>query len=133
MASTAISAQLSTLTIDATPIGNFLSWQGFDGEAVEVDISNLSSTAKEKMTGLQDSGSFSCEIHTDPSDAGQAALIAAQAASSESAFVLTLKDGTTYTFNASVKNATSLSGGVDQPVAGSVSLAVSGEPVIVPG
>ena len=133
MASTAITAQGSTLEIDdVTPgtadqaIGNVISFSGFDGEASELDITNLDSTAKEKMAGLQDFGNFSFEFHPDYSDSGQDALRAAQASGALKTFQLTLSDATTIDFTGVVKNAQSITGGVDAPLAGSAAISVSG-------
>lgn len=133
MASTAITAQGSTLQIDGTTpgtadvaISNVISFSGFDGEASEIDITNLDSTAKEKMAGLQDFGNFSFEFHPDYSDAGQDDLRDAQASGDLKTFLLTLSDATTVGFTAVVKNSQAISGGVDAPLAGSCSLSVSG-------
>lgn len=133
MASTAISAQGSTLEIDTTTAGtpdteiaNIKSFSGFDGEASEIDVTNLSSTAKEFRVGLQDFGSFSFEWDVDFDDAGQNAVRAAQASGAVKTFVLTLPDSSTATFTGLVKNATSLSGGVDQVVTGSVNIKITG-------
>ena len=133
MASTAITAQGSVLKIDiATPgtadiaIANIISFSGFDGEASELDITNLSSTAKEKLAGLQDFGNFSFEMHPEYGDAGQDELRASQADGSLKTFELTLSDSTVIDFTGVVRNAQAITGGVDAPLAGSVSISVSG-------
>lgn len=131
--STAITAQGSVLKIDnSTPgtadvtINNVLSFSGFDGEASEIDITNLTSTAKEKMAGLQDFGNFNFEIHPDYSDTGQGVLRSAQASGATKTFELTLSDSTVIDFTGVVRNAQSITGGVDAPLAGSVTISVSG-------
>ena len=133
MASSAITAQGSVLKLDVaipgtidTAISNIISFQGFDGEASEIDITNLDSTAKEKMAGLQDFGNFSFEFHPKYGDAGQDNLRAAQASGAIKTFELTLSDATVIDFTGIVKNAQSITGGVDAPLAGSCSIAVSG-------
>lgn len=133
MTSTAITAQGSTLQIDNdTPgtadeaISNVVSFSGFDGEASEIDVTNLDSTAKEFLLGLQDFGSFTFEFHPDYTDAGQNALRAAQTSGNVKTFLLTLSDTTTVAFTAYVKNAQAASGGVDAALAGSASLKISG-------
>lgn len=128
MASTAINAQGATLTVDTTPVGNLKSFSGFDTEASEIDVTNLSSTAKEKQAGLQDFGNFQMEYHVDHSDAGQAALHVLQGSGATGAFVLTLPNADTVTFNAVVKNAYRMSGGVDAVLEGGAVLAVDGLP-----
>lgn len=129
MASTAISAQGSTLTIGAVAISNIKSYSGFDGEAGEIDTTNLDSTGKEYLIGLQDFGSFSCDWNNDYSDLGQIACRAAQASGAIQTFVLTLPNADTVTFSGLVKNAQSISGGVDATLDGSMSIKVTGAPV----
>ena len=133
MPSTAISAQGTTVKIDVavagtpdTDIANVVSFSGLDGEASEIDVTNLVSVAKEKRLGLQDFGSFSMEIHPDYADAGQSALRDAQASGTEKTFLVTLPDSTTLEFAGYVKNAQSVTGGVDAVVGGSVSITITG-------
>ena len=140
MASTAISAQGSTLQIeDSTPgtadtaIEMVISFTGFDGEAGDIDITNLSSTAKEKLSGLKDFGNFSFEWHPDYNASGQDLVRAASGTGVAKAFKLTLPDDTTIEFLGSVKNADSINGAVDSALTGSVSIAVSGDITVTPG
>lgn len=136
MASTAINAQGATLEVETstpgtadTAIANLKSFSGFDQEASEIDITNLSSTAKEKRAGLQDFGSFQVEFHPDYTDVGQSKMRSLQADGDTAAFMLTLPNGDTVGFDAVVKNAQRMSGGVDAVVEGGAVLAVSGLPV----
>lgn len=133
MASTAITAQGTTLEIDNTTqgtadqaIANVISYAGFDGEASEIDITNMSSTAKEKLAGLQDFGNFTFEFHPDYSDAGQEALRAAQTSGALKTFQLTLSDATTIDFTGVVRNAQALNGAVDSALTSSCTISVSG-------
>lgn len=137
MASTAINAQGATLEVDVaiagtpdTEIANLKSFSGFDGEASEIDVSNLSSTSKEFRLGLKDSGSFGIEWHPDYSDAGQNDVRAAESSGATKTFRLTLPNGTTATFAGLVKNAGSISGGVDGVVDGSVAIKITGDVTI---
>ena len=130
----AISAQgtdvkVGTTTPD-TDVGEVISFSGLDGEANELDATHLLSTAREKLLGLQDYGNFSMEINKDYSDAGQLMLIAAQASGDIHKFLITLPDATTLAFDAIVKNASALTGGVDAILNGSVSLAITGDVTI---
>jgi Lambda phage tail tube protein, TTP len=129
--------QGSTLHVDdvtpGTPdrkVDNIKSVSGFDGEAGEIDSSDLDSTAKEVMSGLQDFGGFSVEWHPDWSDQGQSVCRSAQQNGATKTFLLTLPNGWTAEFSAIVKNAQSINGGVDQIIAGGMTLKVSGEPTI---
>jgi hypothetical protein len=130
MTSTAISAQGSTLSIGATPtaIENMISFSGFDGQAAEIDVTNLSSTSKEYLAGLTDPGSFSFEFHANflTATAGQELLRAAALSGAVTDFTLDLPDGTSLDFQAVVQNALSTSGGVDAALNGSASLRISG-------
>lgn len=136
MASTAISAQGTTIKVDdATPgtpdvvINNVVSFSGFDGEASEIDITNLNSTAKEYAVGLKDFGAFSLEIHPDFDDPGQNVL--RTAGNSTKTIEIELPNGKTATFACLVKNADSLNGGVDAVLTGTVALKISGPVTVV--
>lgn len=126
MASTAITAQGATLSADAVDIENFHSFTGFDGEASELIVTNLSSTAVEKLAGLIDNGNFNINWHPEFGATGQDSVRTAAIAGSTVAFILTLSDSTTISFSGVVKNAHSISGGVNAPIDGAVSIAISG-------
>lgn len=136
MASTAITAQGTTLSINTavtggptyTPINNIKSFSGFDGSSSEIDVTNLSSTAKEYRLGLEDNGQFTLELDRDFSDAGQTALLAARDSQAAKEFKLLLPNGQNAVFTAYVKKF-GIGGGVDQVVKGSVDLRISG-PVV---
>lgn len=135
MASTAISAQGTTVEVDDSVVGtpdvvinNIASFSGFDGEASEIDTTNLSSAAKEYKIGLKDFGSFSMEIHPDYDDDGQNVL--RSAGNSIKTFKVTLPNSKTLTFEGLVKNADSLNGGIDAVLTGTVTVKISG-PVTV--
>ncbi|PQV50972.1 phage tail tube protein [Paraburkholderia sp. BL21I4N1] len=96
-----------------TPIGNLNNFKGFDGTANEIDKTNLSSTAKEFMLGLQDFGHFTFDVDKDFTDPGQVACDAAKRAGTLKQFKLTLPNTRTATFSGYVKNSP-LDGGVDQ-------------------
>lgn len=95
-----------------TSINNVKSFSGFDGQASELDKTNLASTAKEIALGLVDYGQFSFDVDYDFSDAGQAAVLAAQASGILKTFKLTLPDTHTASFSAYVKRLPA-AGGVD--------------------
>jgi len=124
----AIKAQGTVLTIGGQTIGNIKSYSGFDGEASEIDVTDLDSTAKEFILGLIDHGSFGLEWFPDFSDTGQDDLRAAALSGSSVAMIMTLVGSpeTTATFTAFVKNAHSLSGSVDSATEGSAALKITG-------
>lgn len=121
-----ITASSGTATpVTWTVVGNFRTFSGFDGQPTELDVTNLSSVAKEIKTGLVDYGQVSLEFDQDNSDGGQAAMLAAYAASVSKQFKLTLPNGTTATFTAFVRKFSS-QGGVDQIVRRQCDLRISG-------
>lgn len=108
-----------------TQVNNLKTFTGFDGEASEIDVTNLSSVAKEYRLGITDPGKFSIEVDQDNVDAGQLAVRASQVAGTLKAYKLLLPDGHTFTFSAFCKKfASSL--GVDQVVKGSIDFRISG-------
>lgn len=131
--STAISAQGTTFAIDTassgsptyTTIANVKTFSGFDGSSSEIDVTNLSSTAKEYRLGLEDNGQFTIDLDRDLSDAGQTALLAARDSQAAKGFKLLLSNGTYATFTGYVKKF-SMSGGVDQVVKGACDIRISG-------
>jgi len=125
-----LDAQSATFSIaDEIPaaviVGGIVSFSGFDGEASDIDITTLASTAKEFRQGLQDFGNFSIELFRDPSDVGQAEMETARAAQATRECVLTLDSGDIATFDAYVKSLTS-SGAVDDVINGSANLKITG-------
>lgn len=129
-----LDAQAATFSIDnsgGTPviIGEIISFSGIDGEASEIDITTLASTAKEFRQGLQDFGNFTIELNRDPSDVGQQELESAKAAQATREFILTLASGDVFTFDGFVKSLTT-AGAVDAVVTGSSSIRITGAVVI---
>lgn len=127
----AINAQGTTIQVDNTTpgtadqaIGGVVSFSGLDGEAAEIDITNLGSVAKETALGLKDFGSFSMEMQVDYADVGQNTL--RSAGSNLKAFKITLPSGDVLDFQGVVKNADAINGGVDAVVTGSVAIKISG-------
>jgi hypothetical protein len=111
------------------------SYSGFDGSSAEVDVTTMCSTAREYISGLQDFGSFSFDVNLVPGDEFQIELNKAKAALEKRTFVLRIppdNEGVqyAYVFDAFVRSF-SISGGVDQALSGSVSLRVTGEPILV--
>lgn len=128
-----LDAQGATFTIEDSggspvTVGGVVSFQGFDGEASEIDVTTLASTAKESRPGLQDFGAFTLELMRDPSDAGQAELEDSKANQDVRTCVLTLPGGDIATFDAYVKSLTA-SGGVDAVVTGSCAMKITGSVV----
>lgn len=123
-----ITAAGTATPITFTQVNNVHDFQGFDGAASEIDVSNLSSTAKEFMLGLVDPGQFSINFDADLNDAGQQALRSRQQSGVITQFQLVLPGGganKTYTWSGFVKKFDA-KGGVDQKVGGSCDIRISG-------
>jgi hypothetical protein len=111
-----------------TAIGNIKSISDFEsGSASEIDVTNLSSTAKEKRLGLVDNGGFSLAIHHSNADAGQAAAQARRLDGAAVNMKVILPSGTTPTasFSALIKKF-SKNAAVDGVVEGSLDVTVNG-------
>lgn len=108
-------------------ISNVLSFDGPGGAASVIDVTNLSSVAKEKLMGLPDEGQFAVEINLDPDDASHIALRQARAARTRTEFRLTLTDATptTATFFGYVLQF-KVQGAVDQAVKASLTIEIDG-------
>lgn len=109
-----------------TPVGEVVSFNGFDGQASEIDVTHLQSGAKEFLMGLQDFGTFTVETNYLPSDTGQDQMRAAKASRVIQNFELTFSDASTATFSGFVTSAP-MSGGVDAKVDGSFAIRISGD------
>jgi len=132
MSDSAIKAQGTLLKLGAgsplsyTTIPEVNSFTGPTGSAPIIDVTDLGSTAKEKMTGLHDNGQLSFEINFIPDNAQHVALRAAKEASTMCSFQLIFSDGTTWAFSGLVTGF-SVSGSVDGVIKASVSLDISGD------
>jgi hypothetical protein len=110
-----------------TNVGNVTGFQGPGGSAAVIDVSNLDSTAKEKLIGLADEGQFTFDMNLDPDNAAHQALRDARATRVRKEFRLTLTDtvATVLIFYGYVLQFR-IQGAVDQVVKASVSLEVDG-------
>jgi hypothetical protein len=121
-----ITAGSGTATpVQWTTVNNWKTWSGFDGQASVIDVTNLSSTAKEFVLGIVDPGTIQLELDQDNSDSGQTVLLTAYSGSLRKQFKITLPNANTATFNAYVRKFTS-AGGVDQVVKRQADLQISG-------
>lgn len=133
MSSTAISAQGITIARDNgsgfDTIPNVVSFQGPGGQASVIDVTNLSSTAKEKRVGLRDEGQLSLSLHYDPDNDIQQGLRTDRADRTRQRFKITFTDtspATTWTFYGYVTQF-SVQGGVDAVVEASVTIEIDGD------
>ncbi|KVN36792.1 hypothetical protein WJ63_35110 [Burkholderia pyrrocinia] len=139
MASIAFNAQKTKISVDnqASPSGATPTWvkingvksiSGFDGAANVIDITDLDSTAKEKMQGLQDNGDFQLEVNRNFKDPGQVAVKKMQGAQETRTFKIEYNDGnkTIHTFKAFVASFGQALG-VDGAVTSTIKLTISGD------
>ena len=106
-------------------VGNIHDFNGFDGTASEIDVTNLDSTAMEYRPGLQDFGQFTFNIDPAPADPGHLALLAAKASQAVKSFKLTYPNAAIRAFHGFVKKFPE-TGGVNAVVKGSVDIRVTG-------
>lgn len=108
-------------------VGAVTNLLGFDGTATEIDVTNLQSTAKEYLIGLQDFGNVTMTVWL-VSDAGQVKLRSLKTAAAAAAFTISLSDGSVAAFAALCKQFSFDAGGPDSAVKGNVTLRVTGAP-----
>ena len=133
MASGGISAQGSDLAINTgtalapawTKIKGVISFNGLDGSASDIDVTDLDSTAMEYINGLVDNGKFSMEAKTLHTDPGQMALRAALVSGARTSLQLTFPDDVVATFDILVKSMP-VAGGVNALLKGTIDTKVTG-------
>jgi hypothetical protein len=117
------SASLQTML----SVGAVTNLTGFDGQSSEIDVTNLQSTAKEYLVGLQDFGNVTLTVW-QVTDAGQLRLRTLKTSSAIAAYTITLSDLSVAAFAAFVKQYSFDAGGPDNAIKSSVSLRVTGAP-----
>jgi hypothetical protein len=134
-----ITSQGTTISIfgatspEYTVIPQVTNLSGPDGSASEIDVTNLSSTAKEFILGLKDEGSISMDIIWDERLTNHALLRTKFASGVSTSFQIADAGTPTkyYTFPAFVSTL-SMSSGVDEVQRASVNLRISSAIVITP-
>lgn len=76
-------------------VGEVTDFSGPGGQASVIDVTNLGSTAKEKLVGLRDEGQVSMTLNLSFSDAGQTALRADRASRTKRKCVIKFNDSAT--------------------------------------
>jgi len=106
-------------------IDNIRSFSGLDGQANDIDVTNLASTAEEIRLGIARFGGFTIEYDRVEGNAGHQGLRARQLDRAQIGVRLTLSDSSVATFNAYVKKV-SISAGVDNVVRGQAEFRITG-------
>ena len=102
-----------------------------DSESADIDVTCISSTAKQYLVGVQDSGTLTLDLNVDFNNVGYKILQTAKASGNEVAFEIELaKEGTetkgrTFTFNGFVKSLP-WAAAVDAAITGTASVKISG-------
>lgn len=134
MGANAIKAQGTLLKLGSgspltyTTIAEINSFTGPGGSVSVIDVTDLSSAAKEKLAGLNDNGQLSFECNFIPTNTQHAALRTSKENGTTISVKIIFTDtgATEWTFNAIVTGL-SVSGAVDGVVKASVTLEISGE------
>ncbi|SRR5579885_2586800 len=106
-------------------IGRCVSFDGPGGKAAIIDTTDLDSTAKEKLPGLPDEGSFSLVLNYNSKDNGQKEMQAARTAQALRHFRVTFTDTGKAEFDAYVME-WKLSGRQDSKVEANATLEITG-------
>jgi len=123
----------TAVKVGFVPLCEARTFTGFDGQAAEIDVTTMCSTAKEFVPGLQDFGQFSFEMNYVPTDPAQMILQAAKASAAKLNFRLVLPgDFGEHIFVAFVRQMT-ITGGADAALRSNVVLRITGEPTYIPG
>lgn len=119
------------LGVTYVQIKGLTSIDGPDGEASDIEVTTLDSTAKEYLTGLPDEGNMSLAGYHYSADPGQVMARAAKASRISHDFRITYSDGEAYTFKGGVKSA-GRTAGVDAAVEATYSIKINGPVTKVP-
>ena len=108
-------------------VGEITSIAGPGGSAAVIDVTNLSSAAKEKLIGLPDEGQITLEVNLDPGDAQQIGLKDDRASQTKRDFKITLTDtsSTELTFQAFCLGFV-INAAIDDKVGATITLEVTG-------
>ena len=111
-----------------TTISEIKTFSGPTGSAAVIDVTDLSSTAKEKRMGLADEGQLSFTINYIPDNTQHTLLRTRRASRDETDFKMVFTDdspSTTWSFSAFVTGF-AVSGAVDNVVEANVTLEITG-------
>ncbi len=110
-----------------TAVKELIDFNGPDGSANEIDITNLASVAREFLMGVPDEGNYTFELNYDPTDGQQTGLQDDRANRTKRNFELLLSDTppTKFAFAGFVKEF-STRGGVDEKISASTVIKISG-------
>lgn len=122
-----LTAANGTLTpVEYTEVGEIVDFDGPGGSAAVYSVTHLKSTAQEKRMGIPDEGQFTLNLNCVHTDLGQQAVAASRAARTKKNYRVTYSDSVTDSF-AAYALTFSKSGGMDDKVARSLTLEITGQ------
>ncbi len=117
----------STALSTVIAVGQVVGFNGPSGAANVIDVTNLASTAKEKMIGLRDEGQLSLDLMFAATDTGQVKLRECRANRTKSHFAIKMTDTAVTQIDADCYvSGFAIQGAVDQAVKLTATLEISG-------
>lgn len=121
---------ITTTTVASTNItlGEVVGFSGPQMSANVIDVTNLASTAKEKLVGVYDGGNLTLNLNCMATDSGQQKAREVLASRSKSALIIQLS-GSTTTHKIALEGYVSglgITGAVDGKLAADLTFAISG-------
>lgn len=117
----------STALSTAQKIGEVVGFNGPSGSAAVIDVTNLGSTAKEKIMGLPDEGQVTLDLTYSSTDVGQVALRNDRSSRTKRKLAVKLNDGSSSMFDVDAYvTGLSLTGAVDDIIKSSVTFELTG-------
>jgi hypothetical protein len=114
----------------AIVVGNIQGFSGPTGSAAVIDVSNLGSTAKEKMMGLPDEGNISFDLQLNTTDSGQIKMRECRAARTKGHWAIKMTDSSVTAIHGDgYVTGFSITGGVDNIIKASAQIEITG-PVV---
>ena len=130
--STVTAANASAIITAGNPIGEVVGFSGPNMTANPIDVTNLTSTAKEKLIGVYDGGQITLNLNAVVTDDGQTKIRESLAGRHKGACVIRLSASVTsqqIMFDGSI-SAFNITGSVDNKLAGDVTISITG-PVVI--
>ncbi len=117
----------STALSTAVQVNGVIGFNGPSGSAGVIDVTDLGSTAKEKLMGLPDEGQLTFDINYLSTDAGQQSLRDDRQARTKKKVAIKLTDASSELMSADAFcTGFSLTGAVDDAIKGSITLELTG-------
>ena len=121
------SSSTAASTAAGSLVGQVTGFNGPDGQAADIDVTNVGSSAKEFLVGLADEWNISLDMNCDPVDAGQILLRDDKGTTNLRKWVLKLTDtANTLLVADGFCKSYSISGAVDDKITANTVIRISG-------